>query len=53
MGEKESIAIFGSFKLVLLKEKKNFDITAHTHTMETHSMEKVPSMENFSINQTE
>ena len=27
--------------------------TAHTHTMETHSMEKVPSMENFSINQTE
>ena len=28
-------------------------ITAHTHTMETHSMEKVPSMENFSINQTE
>ena len=22
--------------------------TAHTHTMETHSMEKVPSMENFS-----
>ena len=27
--------------------------TAHTHTLETHSMEKVPSMENFSINQTE
>ena len=27
--------------------------TAHTHTMETHSMEKVPSMENFSIDQTE
>ena len=27
--------------------------TAHTHSMETHSMEKVPSMENFSINQTE
>ena len=27
--------------------------TAYTHTMETHSMEKVPSMENFSINQTE
>ena len=27
--------------------------TAHTHTMETHSMEKVPSMENFSIYQTE
>ena len=30
-----------------------FAFTAHTHTMETHSMEKVPSMENFSINQTE
>ena len=27
--------------------------TAHTHSMETHSMEKVPSMENYSINQTE
>ena len=27
--------------------------TAHNHTMETHSMEKVPSMEIFSINQTE
>ena len=26
--------------------------TAHTYTMETHSMEKVPSMES-SINQTE
>ena len=31
----------------------NHKNTAHTHTMETHSMEKVPSMENFSINQTE
>ena len=27
--------------------------TVHTHSMETHSMEKVPSMEKFSINQTE
>ena len=37
------------------KDAKNdtYDNTAHTHTMETHSMEKVPSMENFSINQTE
>ena len=24
--------------------------TVHTHSMETHSMEKVPSMEKFSIN---
>ena len=23
--------------------------TAHTHAMETHSMEKVPSMENFQL----
>ena len=30
-----------------------FSNTVHTHSMETHSMEKVPSMENFSINQTE
>ena len=27
--------------------------TGNAHSMETHSMEKVPSMENFSINQTE
>ena len=51
--------------MVLLKEKNNQKKeyesskfgwngnTAHTHTMETHSMEKVPSMEKFSINQTE
>ena len=30
-----------------------FSNTVHTHSMETHSMEKVPSMENVSINQTE
>ena len=45
------------FLLTAVKQRKridiNFDSTAHTHTMETHSMEKVPSMENFSINQTE
>ena len=34
-------------------QRKMYISTAHTHTMETHSMEKVPSMENFSINQTE
>ena len=33
--------------------QREFISTAHTHTMETHSMEKVPSMEKFSINQTE
>ena len=41
-------------KAIFLKLKTvSKDSTAHTHTMETHSMEKVPSMENFSINQTE
>ncbi len=33
--------------------RMTLSVQAHTHTMETHSMEKVPSMENFSINQTE
>ena len=41
-------AILKSHKLHKCKRS-----TAHTHTVETHSMEKVPSMENFSINQTE
>ena len=42
-----------SIALLSICNKVRLMNTAHTHTMETHSMEKVPSMENFSINQTE
>ena len=48
-----SVSGFDSISYLQNFEYISYGSTAHTHTMETHSMEKVPSMENFSINQTE
>ena len=48
MGKSSAGIEFGSLQFL-----KAWSCTVHTHSMETHSMEKVPSMENFSINQTE
>ena len=48
MGKSSAGIEFGSLQFL-----KAWSCTVHTHSMEIHSMEKVPSMEKFSINQTE